>query len=288
MKKNFIEDCVIYNNILYCILRDARVVCSIDIKTRDLDEIINISNESTFATKNIGNIGRKCFLWRNSLVITPSLENYIEIYDLEKKEWSSVYVGGIDDLEIAHIFLSTIYQDYLYLIGCHLPKIIKVDLNTGESEEITDVHQKKYTNDWRKAPLFKRYGSVTSSGFFYAKSNIDGQFLKLNLFSLNYEWTGKLDYDALSEESNADILFEINEQVRYKKRFSNGAVVEQDKCGNLKIKVDGNTKEDALKIETQYLSDIYKNEFSNICKIKRKDFLFEDERVGLEEFRLMI
>ena len=156
MIKIIFEDIIYVGADIYCLARYAPVIMHISLLENKVVQILRISNECTDK-----NIGRKIFYWRNSIVITPGIDDRIKIYNLGNKSWKEIYVpNNIEYDELyKHIFCSELYEDTLFMFGCIYHRCIKCNLKTGIVIINSFINGKFPKTNNEIDVLFSRYSS---------------------------------------------------------------------------------------------------------------------------------
>ena len=90
-----------------------------------------------------GGLYHNVCLYQHSLVFIPHQGRWLSIYDIDKKIFKQVEMPNyrLAQDDVGKFLEGVVYQDKVYVVGYRFPGIIKVDLNTYETEIVYEVHE---------------------------------------------------------------------------------------------------------------------------------------------------
>jgi hypothetical protein len=165
----------------YFVASEMNVVCSIDIKENKMEIVGCIPDEGIFTER----VSIKIVVWNEELIFIPMNGKKIWFFHIAEKKWRSVSIKNEDiQRKVRQAF---IYRERLFMIGCHYPAVVSIDLRTKEIEYI-DAPYKAVKNYYKKASGvgYFRHDCVIKEHLLYIASFITNKVLIFNLD--NFEW----------------------------------------------------------------------------------------------------
>lgn len=125
------EDCIQIKNDMFFFAKNCNIFFSLNIcngQIRLLDSVKeeHISEERLFS---------KILQWNKNLIFIPMNAKKIWILDKETFIWKSIRLEEYEEYN-SKFYQGYIKNEYLYMIGCSVPAIVKVNLNTYEYKSI--------------------------------------------------------------------------------------------------------------------------------------------------------
>lgn len=290
----FIEDGVVYKGKLYFLIRNIRALCVLDLERKNIETIININDETPLSNLPMANIGRKCFFWNENIIITPSMEDKIQIYDINSKNWRSIDVNCIKDkLQISRIFNSALINDRLFMVGCHYPAIIICDLEKKDFKVTREAYARYKGHDWEKKPYFARYGNEIVGSKMILHSNIDKSTLEIEMESGSINWIGETDKDNSNIVVNDcyERIYKIDNLV-FKKHFFDGTEIEQKGKNHICVtNPEGYQRNINMQMYKEKWDDFFRECLrKGLMKASHSNKTIQNEtpEIGLNEFIIML
>lgn len=287
-----IEDCVFLKDELFVLCKEMRIMYTINIKKQMCTGIFTINDDDPYRFFPMAGLGGKCFEWNGKIVVTPSVNNKLQIYDAHKAEWKDFIIDCISsEIHISRIFVGTIENNYLYFLGCHYPLLMKFNLQNLTVERSDKPYRKYIDKDWKKQPYFYRYGNKRYDDEFQLYSAIDDEMFVINLRNDNCFWSDRKRTIEESSENCECIYRELEMGSLFKKRFKDGREVIQTNDGIIRISIpDERLIEVNLFDEEKRMSKEIKELLSsNKKKIFTENLMMnETQTIGLCEFIMMV
>ena len=288
-----IEDCAILGDKLFFLIRELRILYTVDLLSQKCVGVSQIDDEDPYMFYPLAGVGGRCFVWNDSLVITPSIDSKILIYKLSTDEWKSIEIDGIySDLKISKIFAATLKDNSLFLVGCHYPCMIICDLAYGTIETTNEPYKRYSNTDWKMQPFFARYGNIRNKDYFRLFSTMGRETLSINLNEKSYKWE-LYDDRRVTENNEIECIFkELEPNIVFSKQFMDGSRVLQTTNGTISI-LRRNCQ--PVEINPFYEFDHMKESINSILNTNGKEkflsenkILMESQTIGLNEFLMMV
>lgn len=167
----------------YFVASEMNAVCSIDVQTERVEIIGSIPEEAVFSER----VCAKIVVWNGELIFVPMNGKKIWFYRLEGKIWHSLYIKN-EKLQ-RKVRQAFIYKDKLFMVGCHYPAIICVDL-IAEDVKYIEAPFKVVQDIYIKRDLYGyfRHDCVLKENLLYFASFITNKVLLFNLEDFHWEY----------------------------------------------------------------------------------------------------
>lgn len=134
MSKNilFFESCVKIENDIWFSSVNYNGLYRYNLIEKKVERIADFPNENMW----LECLHYKVCLYNHFLIFVPHLANNISIFDTVQRSFKQIaipYLGKEFDVD-GKFLEGVVYKDNLYVIGCHYPGILKVDLKTYKIE----------------------------------------------------------------------------------------------------------------------------------------------------------
>ena len=190
----------------YFVASEMNAVCSIDVQTERVEIIGSIPEEAVFSER----VCAKIVVWNGELIFVPMNGKKIWFYRLEGKIWHSLYIKN-EKLQ-RKVRQAFIYKDKLFMVGCHYPAIICVDLITEDVKYI-EAPFKVVQDIYIKRDLYGyfRHDCVLKENLLYFASFITNKVLLFNLEDFHWEYVtvGKSEngYSGIAWDGKFEVIF---------------------------------------------------------------------------------
>lgn len=178
------------NEIMFFFTCDANILFSYNLENEKIEILGSIPESDLLNDFMCTSIHH----WNGKLYLVPLKMNALWIYHIEDKKWES-----LDFLEekyrndgMLKFWQATLYQHKLYMFGCQIPQIVKIDLKTLKK---TIIDLQDYANRSTDKLLFNR-GLCKVDNYAYVPGMFSNEILKINLDDDTYEWI------AIGKEEN--------------------------------------------------------------------------------------
>lgn len=165
----------------YFVASKMNAVCSIDIQTQKMEIVGRIPEAELFSER----LCIKIIFWNGELIFVPFNGEKVWFFNFTDNKWHSL---SLENADIQRKFRQAfIYEDKLFMIGCHYPAIVYIDLKTKIIQYI-DSPFKTVQNIYDKSDVFGyfRHDCVIKGHLLYFASFITNKVL---IFNLNdYSW----------------------------------------------------------------------------------------------------
>lgn len=238
----YFDDCVIRDGFLYFSENNFNGLFCIELDTGKVTFLGRFPDED----ENTEELYKGMVEKDGKIFFAPSLAREIAVYEIEKRKFSKIPLQFANTLleDAAKFFACVSYKDYVFIVGCAAPEIVRIDTRTLETTQYTDWYTKNQ-DIFRDTPddvLFK-HGAVVVGNCLYIAScrcnvvlefNIDtgkGRFLTVGckekrygsicydgenfwlsprysgaLVCWNREKNTTLDYDNITSNGNTDFI----------------------------------------------------------------------------------
>ena len=172
MKKLEIENGFIENDYFYFTQIASKGIFRLNMLDGEIEHYVNIP----CAMDSLRGRGLKICKWNNCIVVSLGSDNIVWLYNRINDQWSSFFVdlkGGKNVPEM-YLFCTYIDGNKMYLLGCHYPAVIILDLISGETKEVP------YFDDGTnkaKGRFMYRHGSVRIGEKIYGYPGTDDKIL---------------------------------------------------------------------------------------------------------------
>lgn len=175
-----VENVVVIDNKIYYFLRKLRVLFVYDIESNKIIHYSSFPGDNRYDLTD----GIKMFYWNGYIVFTPIGKKLAWKYNISEDEWTSINVP-VEGIGWTHrqLFVSAVYKDYLYMMGCINPFIFKVNLNTNE---VKVLKYNEKMNDEEK-PFCDRFRCCIRDGHLVIPSVKNDYFYDINMSSEDIE-----------------------------------------------------------------------------------------------------
>ena len=176
-----VEDSCVINSKLYFIIRGMRLLFDFDTETQEINVVDVLPVGEPFDI----NDGIKMFGKKNKIIFTPMGTKCIWIYNIIVNKWHSIDLPLVCDRSIdMQLFVSVMYNEKLVMIGCHLPYIICVDVNTNRVDyvDLMDCMNKK------TIPYFDRFRFCMEKNCFTIPRLNSDEEINVLIMEDNVEW----------------------------------------------------------------------------------------------------
>ena len=178
---------------------EMNVVCSIDMQTGKVEVIGSIPEEDIFSKR----VCIKIVSWNEELIFVPMNGKKVWFYHIRKKTWTSLHIKN-DNIR-RKIRQAFIYKDKLFMVGCHYPAIICVDLNSKLIQYIESPF-KELSSFYKEEQGYFREDYVLRGDLLYFASFLTNKVLIFNLqdFKWKYITVGKAEngYSGIAWDGN--------------------------------------------------------------------------------------
>lgn len=176
-----VEDVVNYENELYFAASDLNRLYKLD-KSGEIVEIYEDKRERVISKR----LYAKVFNYKDEIIFAPHKSDSILIYHPHEKKWDSIRIVSNNENENGLFQSGTIFEDWLYLLGCQYPAIVKVNLCNYNIEKIWTPFEEvinKYNGD-----CYFRSDIAVNDNKLFAASCVSNRVLEFNMLTNEYRW----------------------------------------------------------------------------------------------------
>lgn len=167
----------------YFVACEMNVICSIDFQAGSMEIIGSIPEEDVFLER----VCIKIVAWNEELIFVPMNGRKVWFFHVKDRTWKPLEIRN-DNIQ-RKIRQAFVYKNKLYMVGCHYPAIICVDLKTEHIQyvdapfkEVRDVYQKRDMHG------YFRHDCVLKGHLLYFASFITNKVLVFDLENFHWEY----------------------------------------------------------------------------------------------------
>ncbi|MEY8410214.1 hypothetical protein AALB51_03080 [Lachnospiraceae bacterium 62-26] len=231
----FFHDCIMVDNAIWFSAKYYNGLYRYDLVEGRTEWIGDFSNETMLQKV----LYYKVCKYQNYLIFIPCNAKKIVLFDIKKRVFKYVDLAGVEKnySSISWKYMEgTVYQDSLYLIGCTLPVIVKVDLKSFSIEIVFQVNRKQEYVDGNYFGI----QTATNNNLMYIPCCFENSILVLDMNTDKISWikVGEIKncysrvlndgwkFYLLEENTNCIIFFDKeknlfeNMDIKFKKKYT--------------------------------------------------------------------
>lgn len=183
MKNLEIEDGYIEENYFYFSQSASKGIFRQDITDGRVENYVYVPGKMD----SMRGRGLKIDRWKDRIVTSPGSDNKIWLYDQKTENWDYILLAPKqnNNSSVMHLFCMYIDEDKMYLLGCHYPAVIVVNLT---SKEVKEIDYPNVTNGKDRGRFMYRHGSVMIGRKIYGYSGRNDVFIGFDINNELVNW----------------------------------------------------------------------------------------------------